>query len=73
MGKASGGQKEEKMKMRKNEHSPKKRKKKDGLKARGKKMEVKIKTRKATVSRAALLTLTVWKRLCECYHEILQH
>lgn len=32
MGKASGGQKEEKMKMRKNEHSPKKRKKKDGLK-----------------------------------------
>lgn len=41
MGKASGGQKEEKMKMRKNEHSPKKRKKKDGLKAKGKKMEVK--------------------------------
>lgn len=72
MGKASGGQKEEKMKMRKNEHSPKKRKKKDGLKAKGKKMEVK-KTRKATVSQAALLTLTVWKRLCECYHEILQH
>lgn len=28
MGKASGGQKEEKMKMRKNEHSPKKERKK---------------------------------------------
>lgn len=47
MGKASGGQKEEKMKMRKNEHSPKKRKKKDGLKAKGKKMEVKKKNQKS--------------------------
>lgn len=70
MGKASGGQKEEKMKMRKNEHSPKKRKKKDGLKGEENGSK---KTRKATVSQAALLTLTVWKRLCECYHEILQH
>lgn len=72
MGKASGGQKEEKMKMRKNKRSPKKKKKKDGLKAKENKMEVK-KSRKATVSQAALLTLTVWKRLCECYHEILQY
>lgn len=73
MGKASGGQKEEKMKMRKNEHSPKKKKEKRWIKSKGEENGSKKKTRKATVSRAALLTLTVWKHLCECYHEILQH
>lgn len=51
-----------------------KKKEKRWIKSKGEENRSKKKqTRKATVSQAALLTLTVWKHLCECYHEILQH